>query len=106
MLFRKLSCGILAAALASATYAGDHRPAVTVPATLEIEVLDPGVDPNGNPAVRLQPGPDGRVQVDIPPVILVHRYYYSGDRSFQGPMLPGGPSIVVANHPVTGERCY
>jgi hypothetical protein len=44
--------------------------------------------------------------VDIPPVVLVHRYYYTGDRSFQGPMLPGGPSIVVVHHPRTGERLY
>jgi hypothetical protein len=44
--------------------------------------------------------------VEIPPVALVHRYYYSGDRSFQGPMLPGGPSILVMNHPRTNERIY
>jgi hypothetical protein len=36
----------------------------------------------------------------------VHKYYYSGDRSFQGPLLPGGPSVVVVNHPKTGERLY
>ena len=44
--------------------------------------------------------------MQIPPLILVHRYYYSGDRSFQGPLLPGGPSILVVNHPATGQRCY
>jgi hypothetical protein len=82
------------------------RPAGNVPPTLEIEVLDPGVDPEGNPAVVLTQDKCGQMQVDIPPVILVHRYYYSGDRSFQAQILPGGPSIVVANHPRTGERCY
>jgi hypothetical protein len=51
-------------------------------------------------------GPSGRVIVDIPPTVLVHRYYYTGDRSFQFKMLPGGPCIVVANHPKTGERLY
>lgn len=89
-----------------------HEP-TPVPPTLEIEVLDPNVDARGNPAVLTKPfclptpfGPDGRVAVDIPPTVLVHRYYYTGNRSFVGPMLPGGPSIVVAHHPRTGERLY
>lgn len=89
-----------------------HQP-VPVPPTLEIEVLDPNVDPRGNPAVLTRPfvaptpgGIEGRLAVDIPPTILVHRYYYTGNRSFQGPLLPGGPSIVVVNHPRTGERLY
>jgi hypothetical protein len=77
-----------------------------VPPELEIEVLDPGVDPLGNPAVVLNRAENGELKVDIPPVVLVHRYYYTGDRSFQGPMLPGGPSLIVVNHPKTGERCY
>ncbi|MEM9412197.1 MAG: hypothetical protein AAGA30_13870 [Planctomycetota bacterium] len=72
-----------------------------VPPTMEIEVLDPGVDPNGNPAVLVEHN-----IVEIPPAILVHRYYYSGDRTFQGPMFPGGPSILVFNHPRSGERMY
>jgi len=106
-----MSQAAVAACLAAASVilgvctAAERQP-TTVPPTLEIEVLDPGVDPLGNPAVLLEPGPQGQLQVDIPPVVLVHRYYYSGDRSFQGPMLPGGPSIVVANHPQTGERLY
>jgi hypothetical protein len=79
-----------------------------VPPTLEIAVLDPNADPLGNPAIELYPSQryGGRLEVDIPPVVLVHRYYYTGDRSFQGPMLPGGPSIVVCNHPRNGGRCY
>src|SRR5437016_1193792 len=74
-----------------------HQP-TPVPPTLEIEVLDPNVDPRGNPAVVTKPscvrtchGPEGRLTVDIPEVVLVHRYYYTGDRTFQGPFLPGGP---------------
>ena len=92
---------------ANAAAAGEHFPN-NVPPTLEIEVLDPGVDPKGNPAVIVKrDDPHGDLaKVDIPPVILVHRFYYTGDRSFQGPMLPGGPSIAVLNHPQTGERCY
>ncbi len=81
------------------------EPFTNVPPALEIEILDPRADPLGNPAVELKPQGD-TMQVEIPPVILVHRYYYSGDRSFQAQMLPGGPTIVVANHPKTGERCY
>lgn len=95
---------VVALAIATTISAAEKRP--FAPPTLEIEVLDPGVDALGNPAVVLREGPYGQVQVDIPPVVLVHRYYYSGDRSFQGPLLPGGPSIIVANHPGTGERCY
>jgi hypothetical protein len=84
-----------------------ERRATPVPPTLEIEVLDPGVDPLGNPAVIVTPGPLGHpLQIDIPPTVLVHRYYYTGDRSFQAQMLPGGPSILVVHHPKTGERCY
>src|SRR5437870_1587189 len=78
-----------------------HQPA-PVPPALEIEILDPNVDPRGNPAVLTRPatvltctGPEGRVVVDIPPTVLVHRYYYTGDRSFQARLLPGGPCIVV-----------
>lgn len=79
-----------------------------VPPTQEIEVLDPNVDPMGRPTVRVKPGvgPDGLGRIDIPPAVLVHRFYYTGDRSFQGPMLPGGPSIIVVNHPGDGERLY
>jgi hypothetical protein len=84
---------------------GVARDFAPVPPTLEIEVIDPGVDSAGNPAVLVRDRENGST-VDIPPTVLVHRYYYSGDRSFRGPMLPGGPSIVVANHPRTGERCY
>lgn len=77
------------------------RPASTVSPVMEIEVISPKQDSVDNPAIRIEQG-----QVEIPPVLMVHRYYYSGDRSFQGPMLPGGPTVLVANHPKTGERVY
>ena len=85
---------------------GRREASVPVPPALEIEVLDPNVDPRGNPAVIPSVDDQGRTVIDIPPVVMVHRYYYSGDRSFQGPMLPGGPSILVMNHPRTGDRLY
>jgi len=72
----------------------------------EIVILDPRVDSEGKPAVVLQPGGGEPSTIDIPPVVIVHRYYYTGDRSFQGPRFPGGPSILVVSHPVSGERLY
>ena len=85
---------------------GRREKVVPVPPTLEIEVLDPNADPLGNPAVLTTKDKDGRTVIDIPPVVLVLRYYFTGERSFQGPMLPGGPSILVMSHPKTGERIY
>ncbi len=115
-----LACFAATAVTAGCAHAG--RPAPPVPPTLELEILDPNADPLGNPAVELKrpeldpcrglPCDGGNTPgcnqylVDIPPVVIVHRYYYTGDRSFQGPMLPGGPSIVVVSHPKTGQRCY
>jgi hypothetical protein len=86
-----------------------HMPqSAPVPPTQEIEVLDPNADPMGRPAVQVKPaiGPDGVARVDIPPCVIVHKFYYTGDRSFQGPMLPGGPSIIVVHHPRDGEQLY
>ncbi len=82
-----------------------RKPTFPVPPGEEIEVLDPNAHPEGRPAVELWPDDEG-LQVDIPPAVLVHKYYYTGDRSFQAQMLPGGPVILVVNHPRTGERCY
>ncbi|MEZ6088458.1 MAG: hypothetical protein R3C05_10615 [Pirellulaceae bacterium] len=96
---------LLVAVLFSRVTVGDETLYARVPPTMEIEVIDPGVDARGNPAVQLHPMGSGTI-VDIPPTVLVHRYYYTGDRSFRGPNLPGGPSIVVASHPKTGERTY
>jgi len=96
-------------AMALQARARAHLPQATpVPPTQELELLDPNVDPLGRPTVKVSPivGPDGVAHIDIPPCVLVHKYYYTGDRSFQGPMLPGGPTIVVFNHPADGERIY
>jgi len=68
----------------------------------ELVVLDPGVNDKGLPAVEVTD--DG--QVEIPPTLHVHRYYYSSDKEYQGPILQGGPTIVVANHPKTGKKMY
>jgi len=92
-------------AAASPVEAGKAKPG-NVPPGDEIEVLDPRVNPAGKPAVVLRQVGDQMMCVDIPPTVLVHRYYYSGDRTFQAQLLPGGPTTVVASHPKTGERCY
>jgi hypothetical protein len=80
--------------------------AAPVPPTKEMVILDPSADPLGDPAVRARPSEFGGMVIDIPPTVIVHRYYYAGDRTFQGPFVPGGPTIVVASHPKTGERLY
>jgi len=85
--------------------AGDHTKRVTVPPAEEIEILDPHVDLGGKAKVITVPTASG-LQIDIPPTVLVHHVYYTGDRKFQGPMFPGGPTIVVVTHPYTNQRCY
>ena len=79
----------------------DRHPVAKPGNALKVEVADLGPSP-----VELGRDEAGNVIVDIPPVILVHRYYFTGERSFQAQLLPGGPSIVVVNHPKTGERTY
>ncbi len=71
----------------------------------DLVILDPGKHERGLPAVVLE-AIEGGQQIDIPPKVHVHRYYYSGDKVFQGPILQGGPTMVVASHPKTGERMY
>lgn len=117
-------CVSMSAEATGTRHVGDRlRPAAApVPPTQEIEVLDPNVDPTGKPtvvrngpAVRPEwPGPAPsplptalpQQQVDVPPAVLVHKFYYTGDRTFQAQMLPGGPCIVSVNHPKTLERVY
>ncbi len=67
----------------------------------EVTVIDPGTNSTGKPEPLVTGG-----QVEIPPAIIVHNYYYSGDRDFRGPVFPGGPTIVVVEHPQTGQRLY
>ena len=74
--------------------------------TLEIEILDPNRDARGNPAITVETDEGGGTQVVIPPSLIVHRYYYTGDRSFRGPDFPGGPSIVIAQNPRDGQQVY
>lgn len=71
----------------------------------DVVVYDPGVHQRGLPSPQFKQS-GKRLTVDIPPAVHVHRYYYSGDKEIQGPLIRGGPTVVVANHPKTGERMY
>lgn len=75
------------------------------PGLNELVIYDPGLHERGLPAITFEPTADG-LNVDIAPIVHVHRYYYSGNKEYQGPLIDGGPTIVVANHPKTGERLY
>ncbi len=98
--------GLMLTTTLSAQHTAANKGAFVAP-TLEIAVLDPNADPLGRPAVQYQPGPiPGRMTVNIPETVLVHRFYYTGDRNFQAQLLPGGPCIVVVRHPRCGELLY
>ena len=71
----------------------------------DLVVYDPGTHERGLPAPEFVPHADG-LKVEIAPTIHVHRYYYSGDKEIQGPILAGGQTVIVANHPKTGKRMY
>lgn len=98
----------LLALCGSTLAAGDHAPRVRpfVSPVDEITILDPGTNPEGKPSPVLYTGADHQPRIDVPPTVIVHNYYYTGDRNFRGPVFRGGPSIVVVNHPLTGERQY
>lgn len=67
----------------------------------ELIVVEPGTQEDGLPAPQIHGG-----HVQIPPTLHIHPYYYAGDKEYQGPIINGGPTIVVANHPKSGEKLY
>lgn len=71
----------------------------------ELVIYDPGVHDRGLPGVQFVPGGTD-VQVEIAPALHIHRFYYNGEKEFQGPLLSGGPTVVVAQHPRTGKQMY
>jgi len=72
----------------------------------ELEIFDPRVDSEGKPRALIEPvdGLYGGQQVIVPPFVLVHKQYYTGDRDFRAQNFPGGPCVVVVSHPYTGEQ--
>lgn len=77
-----------------------------VPGMNELVVFDPAAHERGLSAVKLVPNCRGDLVVQIPPTVHVHRFYYNGDKEFQGPILQGGATVVVATHPGTGDKMY
>ncbi len=90
------------ASLSTAAGAGEPR----VSGLNQLVVLQPDAHERGLPAVQLKSDGNGALEVDIPATVHVHRFYYDGDKEYQGPILQGGPTVVVANHPKTGDRKY
>ena len=92
----------------SKALASTHVPARAMPADA-IVVLDPGVDPRGEPRPMLQEfrSKDGsRLKVEIRESVHIHRYYPSSPCEFQAQYFAGGPTIVCARHPVTNDQLY
>lgn len=85
----------------AATTGGERR----VAGLNELEVYDPGIREDGVPEIEFKDTMHG-TEVEIQPTLHVHRYYYNGDKEYQGPLVNGGPTIVVANHPRTRKRLY
>lgn len=73
----------------------------------ELVIYQPGTHAEGLPAVRFKDkeGEEG-LKVEIRPTVHVHRYYYSGNKEYQGPHLAGGPTIVAAKSPYTNQMMY
>lgn len=71
----------------------------------DLVIFHPNDHERGLPKVEFKQTEEG-LKVDIAPTVHVHRYYYSGDREYQGPILQGGPTVIVANHPKSNERLY
>jgi len=106
----RVVCGYACAAMVSAALVSMRAETAwsdetTAAGLNDLVILDPGAHERGLPAVELK-YLEGGQQIDIPPKVHVHRYYYSGDKIFQGPIIQGGPTVVVANHPKTGARLY
>lgn len=78
------------------------------PGLHDLVVIPPDAHQRKFPAVQFDgiEGLEEFATINIPETLHVHRYYYSGDKEIQGPILHGGPTVIVANHPVCGERMY
>lgn len=94
---------LLIAAMGLATAAGATEPREA--GLDDLVIFPPNNHERGLPKVDFVADGDN-LKVDIAPTVHVHRYYYSGDREYQGPLIAGGPSVIVANHPKSNERLY
>ncbi len=80
--------------------------AIACRVVLMLDLFDKIKERNGENGEKDENEEDGEAyqRITIPPTVHVHRYYYSGNKEFQGPIITGGPTVVVANHPDTGEQ--
>lgn len=97
---RKRLQWLILAACATAS-AGVYGQEPREPGFNELVVIDPAVQENGLPVPIVEGG-----RVEIPPTLHVHPYYYCGDKEYQAQILNGGPTIIVANHPKSGDKLY
>ncbi len=92
---------LICALLPHAAFAEHHRTS----GFDELVIYDAGTHERGIPGVLLGESSEGQ-KVEFSPAIHVHRYYYNGKKEYQGPIISGGPTIVVARHPCTSETMY
>lgn len=73
-----------------------------------IVVLDPGVDPRGEPRpiLRESETAKNRLIVEIPESVHIHRYFPTSPCEFQAQYFAGGPTIICARHPATNQQVY
>jgi len=106
---RQLLCTLLSGMLVSVCGTIGPYPVRALPPMAQglhdLVVIPPDAHERMLPAVELE-GWEGISQIRIPETLHIHRYYYSGDKEIQGPILQGGPTMIVANHPFCGERMY
>lgn len=98
---RSAILGAIAFVACTTAIRAEHR----VAGLNELVVYAPGTHERGLPSVELQATEAGTF-VDVPPTVHVHRYYFDGSKEYQGPILQGGPTVVVANHPRSGRKMY
>ena len=98
-----VGCSVVLAIGISPVLAGEKACISRTSLTNEILVLDPGVDPKGEPHPLLQKDGDGLI-VTVPPTVHIHRYFPSSSREFQAQYFAGGPTIVSVRHPYTSEQ--
>lgn len=85
-----------------------HAPPRAMPADAII-VLDPGLDPRGEPRPILEEygsADDPRFKVVVRESVHIHRYYPTSPCEFQAQYFSGGPTIVCVRHPRTSEQLY
>jgi len=106
---RQVLCALLTGVLVSAPASLTVPSAIAVPPDAQglhdLVVIPPDAHERMFPAVEIA-GFEGIAEINIPETLHIHRYYYSGDKEIQGPILHGGPTMIVANHPFCGERMY